>query len=548
MHAHLLHQGPAILLHDFTVPTLTAPATLEKDEYLSSMLCASFDPDRQIRILSVSNWQALQERHQVVLDGYAKEILDSLNSTILESSALAGAGAGLPSQKQLAKMDDDARIALQEEQDQKSSQLAASIDAFTYMLGRPSADGARPDLYEPVLDSDLFWSYLHLSRMEAAHVRRAVWRTLGAATRSSSVGLPALRSALRTLSRTVLQAAFTERDYNTHGVLSVTLPEFLETFPEAWRLYGRQSQPKSVATDQSDESSESSGSDSDADATKASGRDAASPSPSVAALLDVLQIGFYGNASSGYKCLPRLVRTIPASQLPIDASHLELLFSSLWAGFSGRALDSAGDAGLSAFAEAVVQLISDFGAQLEPASGEPALAVLDEQLSRLWQYYLEVLPSPSRSSSLAKPATVSHLLQAFNELQTKRQSTLPRIWPQLEDAALGLFAADSTAKPGQLHRLADALTRFVGAETGAKELGERAAKLELATFREALKDLSRSGHADYVRLLLLSDARALLADYSLASVSYLRALPEGGQSRQCVADSATCIRSRNWTR
>lgn len=378
VHAHFLHQGPDTLLRDFTVPTLTAPATLEKDDYLSSMLCASFDPDRQIRILSVSNWQALQERHQVALDGYAKEILDSLNSTILESSALAGTGAGLPSQKQLAKMDDDARIALQEEQDQKSSQLAASIDAFTYMLGRPSADEARPELYEPVLDSDLFWSYLHPARMEAAHVRRAVWRTLGAATRSSSVGLPALRSALRTLSRTVLQAAFGERDYNTHGVLSVALPDFLETFPEAWKLYGKHTQPNSIATDESDESSESSSSDDDVDSAKANGREAASPPASVAALLDALQIGFYGNASSGYKCLPRLVRTVPVSQLPIDASRLELLFSSLWAGFSGRALDSAGEAGLSAFAEAVAQLVIDFEAQLEPASGELALALLDK--------------------------------------------------------------------------------------------------------------------------------------------------------------------------
>lgn len=440
--AHLLHAGPTILLNDYTLPTLNMPVTLESDDYISALLCSAFDPDRQVRTTAIQTWQALQR--QVNIDDYLSITLASLNSTILEAQ-IASSTSATPSK--LAKMDPDARIALQEDQDQGRNQLAASIDAYTYLIdqhfptdlateAKGTTDPINP--FEPVLSSTgTFWGYLSAQIMEAAQVRRAVWRCLDKVLLKASLQ-GQLEEDLPDLSKIVLDAGFTERDYNTQNTLYPILTRFLQTYSQSWRV--------SSGPDQASSSSSSSISDSDSEDRRDGHTDSSVRSrtvlPAVQKFHQLLQVGFYGNAAAGFPQVLPIVQTAPSTFLG-SPSSLKILFASLWAAYTGRAIETAGLQGLQAFTACLSSIVEHCASC--DAGGE-TLDVLAEQVQTGWRFYLGLSPSPSKSQSICKPVFAQDMVDLIGALEKYDSDVWLRLKRSLLDDTVTALQSENFAR------------------------------------------------------------------------------------------------------
>lgn len=522
--AQLLYKGPPSLLA-LTLPTLLSPATLETPDILSSLLSATFDPDRQVRAVSSKNWESLLSQYDV-LPLYVGEILESLNSNILDFTPATSL-----SSRRLAKMDEDERINLQEEQDRRSNQLAQSLDAYAYLLQYLTPENR--EKFEPVFESPKTWRLFSSSYVEASQVRRAIWRLLGRAVQPSRSteadekdselrGL--VQDNLKSVSREALPALFgQERDQGTQIAAAGPLFQLCRANGSAWKLAGK-GPSKQPGTDDEGEDEISSDSSSTEDEDE-NGESSEKLPPAISTFLSFLQLGCLGN-STFYSFIPSLISTIPSSLLPLsaDAEKLELLFSSYWAAYAGRALDSAGPAGLATYTGCLLDLVR----QLEPEADENGRGILIEQISTLWQYYLGTTKSPSKSSTLSRPTTVEQLGQT---LSTLSDAPLEQAWEGVSTAALGLFEPNaegeesddktSTRQPQQpLSLLGGALESF--SQTDNHTLKGKVVELERQAVKLALKEMDQSEKADFVAVSLQRDSLELLRDEDLASVSTSR--------------------------
>ena len=524
IHAHLLHRGPSALLNDYTLPTLNAPITLENEDYLASLLCSAFDPDRQVRTTSVQTWQALQK--QIALPDYLTTILSSLNDTILTASGAATSGT-TPSK--LAKMDDETRMAVQEEQDQKRNQLAASVDAYAYLLDQhvPSTganQNAHPGLEQPfeaVLSStDNFWTYLSPRTMEAAQVRRATWRCLNTAL-SKPLARTCIEEDLPVLCKIVLDAAFSERDYNTQNTLYPIALRFLHTYNEAWRLSG----PEASSTSSSAESEDSENEDplmTDAESRKRGSSSGRSTIPgSFQQYLTLLQVGFYGNATAGYPLVFGMLQTLPRAVLSSSA-NLEILFSSLWAGYSGRAIEAAGLQGVQAFTLCIRDLVRNFAT---PNAELAVQSVCAEQVQSLWQYYLGLLPSPSRLQSLSRPATLTGLVGAVEAIASAGGSGWQSLQASMQNDGRSALAVENKSR-----RLDLLTSAFFGLSASSNELVQALGEaMQKAAVQASIEQIDDEDAMSMVVEILDRNSGSIVLDASLIQV---RAAPQPAQNNR----------------
>lgn len=413
IHSLLLHQGSSDLLA-YTVPAFTTPSNLEREDFLSCQLCATFDPDRQVRSLSVANWKALSAL--VPPPNYLEEILNSLTDSILESSA---SSTSAEKERAKRKLSDEERIALQEEQDRKVNHLTASIEAFSSMLQHCTSENA--SLFTKVTSSDSFWAFLSSKEMEAPQARRATWRTL-ALILSHDQSKPLLEDSLPTISRIAPRAAFSERDHPTQNTLWEPLISLFRKYPSIWKRPLKQPSDSDEDASSSDSDSPSSSPEEETDASAASAR----MPHTIANFLDLLQVGFYGNAQSGYQATPLLIHTIPENIFPRTPSNLDTLFSSYWAAYSGAAINSEST---PAFVRCLIDIV-----RLSLVS-ESAAEVAVAQLKRLWEYYLHITPPPSKYTSLTSSTTVEELEKGLVSLQSKYPTSFDEVWTAIRETA-----------------------------------------------------------------------------------------------------------------
>lgn len=406
INAILLHQGSKTLLA-YTVPALITPINLEREEYLSCQLCATFDPDRQVRSLSTATWQALS--HLISPKDYLAEILDSITDSILESS---GSTSSLED-KAKRKLSDEERIALQEEKDRKLNYLTTNIEAFTWSLQYYTDENTA--LFARVSSSDSFWSFLSSKSMDSAQVRRAVWRTLNtllAQERTQSLA----QDSLSTISEIAPKAAFSERDYQTQNTLWEPLISLFRLHPLIW---------KGAMTRSDEDSTNESGSSSGSESENSSNPAASSRlSQNIASFFDLLQVGFYGNAVSGYSATPLLVHTIPARIWPRTHDNLERLFTSFWGAYAGGAIDNASTV---IFVKCLIDLV-----RLSLVSEEAAW-VSSSQIVRLWEYYLHLAPPPSKYLSLSNQSTIEEMEKALISFHAKYPQIFGTIWASIAE-------------------------------------------------------------------------------------------------------------------
>lgn len=483
----LLHQGSPTLL-SYTVPSFITPSSLEREDFLSCQLCATFDPDRQVRILSLANWKALSDL--VRPQDYLEEILNCLTDSILESPA------GLSAQEQAKrKLSDEERIASQEEKDRLINQLTASVEAFSSLLQYCTEDNASS--FTKVTSSDSFWSFLSSKEMDAPQVRRATWRTLAFILpheQSNSL----LEQSLSTISRIAPRAAFSERDHQTQNTLWEPLITLFRRYPSIWKRPIK-------STDEDDGSSDSESSSCSEPETDAS---AAPPSTSkishtIAAFFDALQVGFYGNAASGYQAAPLLLHSIPESSFPRTPENLESLFSSFWGAYAGGAIDTNST-------QAFVRCLVDF-VRISLVSDEAA-NIAANQLIRLWEYYLHVTPPPTKYLSLTSAGTVQELEKGMLAVFNKYPDTFNEIWPQFCDRA-----RQSIDNNERGYALADAVVQIF--RTSPEGLSSKAQELlhECVILAASHEDTTSS--STFLLEALRRDGKELLADHSVKYVS-----------------------------
>lgn len=479
IHAILLHQGSSDLL-SYTVPAFTTPSNLEREDFLSCQLCATFDPDRQVRSLSIANWKALSDI--VPPQNYLEEILNSLTDSILESSSTSSAD-----EKARKKLSDEERIAMQEEQDREINHLTASIEAFASMLQYCTFENV--SLFSKVTSSESFWSFLSSKEMEAPQVRRSTWRTL-ALSLSHEQLKALLEDSLSDISRIAPRAAFSERDHQTQNTLWEPLISLFRAHSSIWK----RPIPSSDSEDESSDSESDSGSSPETDASTAR----SGPSKitqTIAAFFDLLQVGFYGNASSGYQATPLLIHTIPSNILPRTSSNLESLFSSYWAAYAGGAIDSSST---PAFVRCLIDIV-----RLSLTSDEAA-EVAAAQLTRLWEYYLHITPPPTKYLSLTSSTTIEELEKGLVSIQSKYASAFDKIWKTISETAKQTAVASESKSAA----LAQALVQMF--RSSSKEISQRAQKLLHECVALAASNSDGKGSAKFLLEALAKDGKELL--------------------------------------
>lgn len=357
------------------------------------------------------NWKALTQL--ISLQDYLEEVLNSLTDSILDSPA------GMSAQTQAKrKLSDEERIALQEEKDRMINQLSASIEAFSSLI--PSCTQETLGLFTKVTSSDSFWTFLSSKEMDAPQIRRATWRTLSQILQHEQA-TSLIEDSIQTITRIAPIAAFRERDHQNQNTLWEPLITLFRKYPSIWR------KPMTNA-DQEEESSESvlsSSSEQETDISAAPDMHTKIPYP-IAAFFDALQVGFFGNTSSGYQAAPLLLHTIPETVFPRNTSNLESLFSSFWGAYAGAAIDASST-------QAFVRCLVDF-VRLSMSSQESA-SVAAEQLIRLWEYYLLAVALPSKSLSLSDPDTVQELEKGVVTLSSKYPDLFASFWSRFRDIA-----------------------------------------------------------------------------------------------------------------
>lgn len=490
IHSILLHQGTSDLL-SYTVSSFTTPTTLEREDFLSCQLCATFDPDRQVRNLSIANWKALTQL--VSPQDYLEEILTSLTDSTLESPA------GLSAQEQAKrKLSDEERIALQEEKDRKLNHLTASVEAFSSLLQYATVENV--NLFTKVTSSDSFWAFLSSKEMDAPQVRRATWMTLSLLL-AHTEGSLLLEDSLSTISRIAPSAAFSERDHQTQNTLWEPLITLFRKYPSIWK--------RPIKSSESDDGTSS---DSDSSSSEEQETDASAPpsrplkiSSTIASFFDMLQIAFYGNAASGYQAAPLLIHSIPEAILPRTALNLETLFSSVWGAYVGGAIDAASTA---AFVRCLIDLI-----RLSTTSDEAA-SVAGDQLIRLWKYYLHSTAPPTKYLSLSNTNTVQELEKGMVTLSTKYPEVFDLVWSRFADLAKQTVNSGATGAA-----LAIALVQIF--RSSAEALSLRSQSLLHECVITASKTSDRKASAAFLLEALKSDGKELLAVHDVQNVSII---------------------------
>ena len=494
LHATLLHGGSQALI-GLTLPLLTSPTLLREPGYLSSQLCSAFDLDRQVRALASKSWQVLLGHF--MLETYLQEITNSLNESIFESHGKAISDAG-----KTAKLDDESRLDLLEEQDQKNSHLASCIDAIAYLLDRVSLDTM--SFFEHIVSSDHFWSFLSPEVVEAAHVRRATWGCLKALATVDSAST-ILEDNLNPISRAALGSAFIERDFGTQTAMWGALLSLLRKFPQSWLL------AENLEVDQS--FSESEEGDSLLHQTNGSSH---GQGYTFARFLELLQLGGQANAVVAYQTLPLLLSTLPEEIFPLTPDNLNLFFTSFWAAFTGRALEAAGSLGFIAYTSALADVLLLYGerATALPDQADPINQVLVEQSLTLWEFYLGVLPQPSKISSLSRPATVDHLMRVLIGMQDM-DIDLSLFWTRMGKTALLSF--DTKSDSSCLPLLADAISLLVDCPNAVVQ--DYAFQMEISAISEALTKVDRLEICTFLASLLEKNTSLVLAHDDLREVS-----------------------------
>ena len=489
LQAFLLHRGPSRLL-EVTLPSLSSNTALQQNDYLSSQLCSAFDLDRQVRLLATKNWQVLSQRFE--LESYLREILDSLNATILDDTNSTPHTSTLRS----GKLDEQVRIAALEDQDRKDSYLAECIDADSYLLDQASTTSS--NLFELVISSDHFWSFLSSAETESASVRRSTWRFLG---KVSSVEMVSdlIDRNLRMISKAALESALSERDYATQNAMWTALVSLFQRHPQGWHL---------SCVPETDVSPNSSSLEEDVEsAAKTNGTNLL---PNfITIFLDFLRSGCYGNAEPAYQAIPLLLSTIPRNVFPLSQTNLNLMFTSFWAALEERLLESSGVQGLSAFTLALTEIVIIYARHLRSEVGSE---ILLEQLYTLWDYCFDVITAPSKASSLSRPTTVDHLILVLHGLEGSREGAIAAVWPRLTKSALSIF----TKADSPLSLLASAICSML--DSPNEILRHRAAELGISTVRKAMTQLDLPAMCNFVAEMVEKKASILLKQEELCKV------------------------------
>lgn len=430
----------------------------------------------------------------ISLQDYLEEILNSLTDSVLESPA------GLSAQSQARrKLSDEERIALQEEKDRLINSLTASIEAFSSLI--PACNEENLSLFTKVTSSDRLWSFLSNKEMDAPQVRRATWKTLSRVLQHEQAA-QLIEDSVETVTRIAPMAAFSERDHQTQNNLWEPLIALLRRYPSIWK------RPKAPSDQEEEEEEGTTDSDSSSSTEPETDTSAKPDVPSriphpLAAFFDALQVGFFGNASAGYQAAPLLLHTIPEKVFPRNSSNLEILFSSFWAAYAGAAVDGSST-------QAFVKCLIDF-VRLSIVSQESA-SIAADQLYKLWEYYLQTIPLPSKSLSLSDSVTAQELEKGIVALSSKFPEEFDAFWSKFS-----VLAEQNISNRGSNTALADALIHLFRSTPG--ELSRRVQNLLHTCTVVAATAEDREATYAFLVQALKKDGKELLLSSTVCDVS-----------------------------
>lgn len=482
-------------------PILLLPATLEHQGYLASQITSACDVDRQVRAAALTNWQCI--RAEVDLQEYTDEIADHLTSFILECSTEKPHRA-----QSTSKLPDELRMKLQEEQDAKSNQLAASLEAFAYLLRNCTSAGNKA--FESAVSAPELWRLCDSSVNEASHVRRAVWTVLSVLTDDNATApVASLKSDhMRSIAPIVMASAFREKDHATQNAMWETVVPMLEREPEVWHFI-------STPTLAHDEPSASDAADSPQDDSADAQRERimthdVPPSPNViAAFFEMVQSAFFGNPLTGYKGMLAILKTIPSSVLPFSNVNLEKVFAVYWASYTSRSIEIAGAQGVAAFSLVFPDLLLFASTRVEASDRE---AICFKQLNILWNFYIGHSTAPSRTSSLSRPPSLDAIRSSLDLLAARFPSSLPSYLDNI-GASLDVALQSPDEKAELLWAAFEALS-----QAEQPLVREHAYSLEVGAVAKLLPQLSNQHASAFVTRAIQRHGLELLQDSDLRAV------------------------------
>jgi hypothetical protein len=442
------------------------------------MLSSAFDPDRQVRTAALTNWQALLQH--ISLDDFLESLFDALTSTILEEAEAVLQTSGV--------FFDESDIAAREAAERMANHLSTNIEAYTYLLGQ-----CRPEQEcdcEAVISSPGFWRLL-LS-VQWPPIRRAIWKTLARLLATAALQ-QSLNVNARMICAAVMPAIWSERDFTTQNTMWPVVVDLLTAYPQAW--YTSSNVEKNDASSAASSDSDDSSSQSSSSLVEEAGtREKSSRLVSnVQSYLSLLQLGFYGNATTGYKSMPAVIRTIPNNYLGSSSEALQLFYASFWAAYTGRALLSSGPAGLTAFASACVHSIS-FHLLASEESSLQTIAL--DQLALLWQYLIGAISAPSRTTSLSRMDCVPIVQRGLTSAAEDAPSLFQPFAEQMQRSAM-IAAEQGTVPPSLFAETVASLCKSPA--VGISELG---LAIERSLVEESAKPGSPLATGNVLRALL----------------------------------------------
>lgn len=403
----------SLRLRETVRPVLTSPAILEREDYLSAQLCATFDNDRHVRALSTANWEIIST--DTLVSEHLDELLRDLNSDIQEGSSSALTSSDNPGATR--KLGDEERLSAIEDEERKLNHLGACLDAFNTLLPLKSSNNTKA--FAEIVCIDGMWNLLDGKSMDSPRVRRSLWRTLCQYLDENDEQQDGdLPDIMKQVSSTAPLVAFRERDHPTQTLALQCSCQIFRRSPQLW--YGRSSGTSASGSD-----SETSGSTKASASPEKSQRYDHIGSPLILALVELLQRGLYGNAVAGYPLIKEIIQTFPAP-IKEDKDFYPYLLSSLWSAYTGAALEGSPPT-LQAFTAFFISLIDLFDTPENTKTSGPHLITF-------LNYNLGLLPPPRRNLSVSHETYTAYLKQGLDIIARRSPPDFEQIWRSVRES------------------------------------------------------------------------------------------------------------------